>query len=369
MKTIKAIFWNRDQRRLRAMWRLLLQVVLLLVVTVPLQAAVGFVAVGLLIAGGGNIPGQTGLPEPSPGGLDPQAVQDYLLQSPLLMTLSSLALLVSITVSVWLAGRFLDRRPFTDFGLHLNRDWWIDFGFGLVLGAALMLAIFLVELAAGWVTVTGTFVSKVPGTTFLVAILSPLLIFLCVGFYEELFSRGYQLKNLAEGLNWGPVGPRGAIAIATLLSSLVFGLLHATNPHASAGSTFNIGVAGLFLAAGILLTGELAIPIGLHIAWNFFQGNVFGFPVSGGDVRAATFIGIQQAGPDLWTGGAFGPEAGLLGLSATLVGILLTAIWVRWRYGSVGLDLSLATAPTRPEEPTVATGSPAAPGSTDLLGP
>jgi hypothetical protein len=149
----------------------------------------------------------------------------------------------------------------------------------------------------------------------------------------------------------------------------VFGLLHATNPHASAGSTLNIGVAGLFLATGTLLTGELAIPVGLHIAWNFFQGNVFGFPVSGGDVRAATFVSIRQAGPNLWTGGAFGPEAGLLGLLATLVGILLTAIWVRWRCGSVGLDLSLATAPGRPEEGSMATGAPEAPGSADLLGP
>ena len=366
MKPIKTIFWNRDQRRIRTLWRLLLQVILLLVVTVPLQAAVGFVAVGLLIAGGDILPGLTGLPEASPGALDPRAVQDYLLQSPLLMTLSSLALLVSITVSVWLAGRFLDRRRFSDFGLHTNRDWWIDFGFGLLLGALLMLAVFLVELAAGWVTVTGTFVSQVPGTTFPLAILSPLLIFLCVGFYEELFSRGYQLKNLAEGLNWGPLGPRGAIATAALLSSLVFGLLHATNPYASAGSTFNIGVAGLFLAMGALLTGELAIPIGLHMAWNFFQGNVFGFPVSGGNFRAATFIGIQQAGPDLWTGGAFGPEAGLLGLSATLVGILLTVLWVRWRYGAVGLDCSVATAPARPEERSVSTGSSERPGSADL---
>jgi membrane protease YdiL (CAAX protease family) len=349
VKPIKTIFWNRDQRRLRALWRLLLQIILLILVTVPLQAAVGFVAVGLLIVGGDVLPDLTGLPDAPPGALDPQAVQDYLLQSPLLLTLSSLALLVSITVSVWLAGRFLDHRRFADFGLHLDRDWWIDFGFGLLLGALLMLAIFVVESAAGWVKVTGTFVTKVPGTAFPVAILSPLLVFICVGFYEELFSRGYQLKNLSEGLYWGPLGPRGAIAIAALLSSLLFGLLHATNPYASAGSTFNIGVAGLLLATGALLTGELAIPIGLHIGWNFFQGNVFGFPVSGGNVRAATFIGIQQAGPDLWTGGAFGPEAGLLGLWATLIGILLTVLWVSWRYGAVGLDLTLASAPDRPE--------------------
>jgi hypothetical protein len=100
-------------------------------------------------------------------------------------------------------------------------------------------------------------------------------------------------------------------------------------------------VAGLFLGLGFILTGELAIPIGLHITWNFFQGYVFGFPVSGIG-RTTSFIGINQGGPDLWTGGAFGPEAGLIGLLAMLLGSLLIGLWVRLLYGKVRLDTELA---------------------------
>jgi hypothetical protein len=96
---------------------------------------------------------------------------------------------------------------------------------------------------------------------------------------------------------------------------------------------------------GALLTGELAIPIGVHITWNFFQGNVFGFPVSGSDFSMATFIGIQQGGPELWTGGPFGPEAGLLGLGGIFLGGALTYLWVRWRYGRAGLRTQLAEYP------------------------
>src|SRR5690606_39480810 len=108
--------------------------------------------------------------------------------------------LVAIVASVWLAGRFLDKRRFAEFGLRIDRRWWEDFGFGLALGAVLMALIVVVELAAGWVTVTGTFVTSNPATPFIVAILSPVIIFLIVGFQEELLSRGYQLTNLAEGL-------------------------------------------------------------------------------------------------------------------------------------------------------------------------
>jgi len=250
-----------------------------------------------------------------------------------------------LTISIWLAGRFLDRRRFVDFGLHFNQRWWKDFGFGLSLGAGLMAFIFLVELAADWVSVKGTFVTQNTETPFLSAILIPLIIFLAVGFYEELFSRGYHLTNLAEGLSGGFIKPRTAILLATLLSSAVFAFLHASNPHASLASTLNIGLAGIFLAAGYVLTGQLAIPISLHISWNFFQGNVFGFPVSGGDFRSATFIQIQQGGPDLWTGGLFGPEAGLLGTGAMILGIIITLIWIRKQYGNIDMHIPLSDPP------------------------
>ena len=100
-----------------------------------------------------------------------------------------------------------------------------------------------------------------------------------MGISEETVFRGYQLKNAAEGLNYASLGPRGAILPAWVLSSVFFAVLHADNPNATPVSTLNIALAGLMLGFGYVLTGELAIPIGLHITWNFFQGAVYGFPV------------------------------------------------------------------------------------------
>ncbi len=322
-------FLNDQEKRLRALWRLLFQYVLYSNGAAVLAGVfiLAFLAVFEGTGSGGDTAGT-------------------LAASPALRVASfAAASLVATVASVWLAGRLFDRRPFSGFGLRLDRVWWLDLCFGLALGALLMTAIFSVELAAGWITVTGAFEVAGEGRPFALAILFPLVAFVCVGFYEELLSRGYQLQNMAEGLNFPSLGPKKAILLAWVLSSAVFGLLHLANPGASLISTLNITFAGLLLGTGYVLTGRLAIPIGLHITWNFFQGNVFGFPVSGLKPTSATFVSIEQGGPSLFTGGAFGPEAGLLDPIATLVGSLLIWLWVRARSGKGTLELSIAEPP------------------------
>jgi uncharacterized protein len=322
-------FFDEGTGRLRAPWRLLLQY-LAYTVAVPLFA--NLLAGAFLLAGRGA--GSSGT--------------SALAGSPLLPVIGGVAGLGGALLSVWLAGRFLDRRPFADFGFHLSGGWWLDLLFGMALGALLMTTVFLVQSGLGWVTVTGSFESLVPGAPFWLAVLVPATLFVCVSFYEELVSRGYQLRNAAEGLNSSSLGPRGAVLLAWALSSAIFGYLHAANPNATILSTANVALAGLMLGCGYVLTGELAIPIGLHVTWNFFQGTVFGFPVSGLRIGGATFLSIEQGGPDLWTGGPFGPEGGLLAPAAMALGILLTALWVRLRRGRVAIHAPIAKGP-KPE--------------------
>ena len=324
-------FFEEGTGRLRALWRLLAQYLTYWILGPYL---VNVLAAAWLLAGPGR-------EADSSGGLD----ASVLSGSPALPLIGAGAGLMGVLLSVWLAGRLLDRRPFADFGFHLNGGWWLDFFFGMALGALLMTAVFLVELGLGWIKTTGAFESGLPGAPFWVAILVPAAFFLCVGIYEELLSRGYQLRNAAEGLNLPGVGPRNAVLLAWVLSSAFFGYLHASNPNATPISTFNVALAGLMLGFGYVLTGELAIPIGLHVTWNFFQGAVFGFPVSGLRIGGATFLSLDQGGPDLWTGGSFGPEGGLIGPAAMAAGILLTALWVRLRYGAVAVYAPIAEGP------------------------
>lgn len=322
LRAIFHLFWNVQERRLRAAWRILLQLLIFLILS-SFPGAL-FASVIVLISGDFQ-----SLFEPT---------GSYYAW---LQVVSAIASLLAIVISLLVAGKLLDRRPLADFGFHFCSEWWIDLGFGLALGAFLMLFIFSLEYLAGWVTITGTFQCNMKGLPFWTGLAMSIVLFLCVGIYEEAFSRGYHLRNIAEGLAFSAIGAKKALVLGWVLSSAIFGVLHIGNPAASLISTINIAIAGLLLGVGFVLTGELAIPIGLHITWNFFQGNVFGFPVSG-TTPFVSFIGIQQSGPELLTGGSFGPEAGVIGLLAMLLGGLLIVLWIRRRYRRVSLQERLA---------------------------
>ena len=240
--------------------------------------------------------------------------------SPESLWLNEIIAVLAVTPAVFLARRFIDRRSITSLGLKINGQAIFDLIAGMVIAFVMMGSIYLIEWRAGWLTFENFAWSSEPIGTVLVSVTGALLLFILVAWQEELLFRGYRLQNITEGLNsvWG-----------IILSSIWFGAAHFFNPHATVLSTFGIFLAGLFLAYGYLRTGQLWLSIGLHIGWNFFEGVVFGFPVSGLDVFRLTRI--QVHGPDLWTGGAFGPEAGLVILPAMLVGAALIFAYTRRR--------------------------------------
>jgi uncharacterized protein len=308
-------FWNNQERRLRAGWRLVLQMDLFLIsATIP-----SFFVMAV-------------------GKESPWAPADSAI---------SVALCLGV---IWIVGRFLDRRRIKDYGYHLTWGWWTDFGFGLLLGAVLMTGVFLTERLAGWIDVSAPVLHEGAQAWGRILLLSVPLFF-GVALNEEFMSRGYQLRNFAEGIVGRRMGPRAAIVIAWLISSSLFGVFHILNPNATGVSTLNIMLAGLLLGLPYILTGELAISIGLHLTWNLFQGTVYGFPVSGSKLTKGLVV-LEQAGPDVWTGGKFGPEGGLLGIAAMIVGFVLVVAWVNLR----GRLLAIETAVARyePRRPAIA---------------
>lgn len=276
------IFLSPDEPRLRAGWRLLIQTILMLVIAILVSLLASFL--GPLIA----------------GSLIFQQILNFIM----------------ITGSVYIARRWLDKRSFASLGLQLNGQTLIDIFTGIGITLVQMGFIFVLMLALGWLTFQGFAWQFDPINVVITSVLGTFIAFIFVGWNEELLSRGYHLQTIASGLNlfWGVV-----------ISSAVFGLLHLGNPNATWVSAAGIFFAGLYLAYGYIRTRRLWLSIGLHIGWNFFEGVVFGFPVSGSDIYRLTRIEVQ--GPEIWTGGAFGPEAGLIVLPSLVLGALLIYLY------------------------------------------
>jgi len=283
---IKLIFISPDEPRLRAGWRLTLQTLLFIALAAPLL--VFTVVLNLM-------------------GVMPISSNAELL-------IYATIMVISTTTSVFIARRLFDRRNIESLGLSLNKQAIEDLFAGFLIPALMMALIFFLEWIFGWSDYLGVIGTLSSMLRSLPSILFLLLTFILIGWWEELLSRGYHLQNLEDGIN---------LPIATILSSSVFGIQHLLNPNS--GSIFMVAagifLAGLFLAFAYVRTRQLWLPIGLHIGWNFFEGPIFGFPVSG--IKAEGLFVHEPIGPELITGGAFGPEAGLIILPALALGVLL----------------------------------------------
>ena len=143
-----------------------------------------------------------------------------------------------------------------------------------------------------------------------------MMLFLMVAVGEEVMSRGVIFRLIDQ--RWGTW-------VALLVSALIFGLGHLPNDNSSWWASFAIAIeAGLLLGAAYKWSGNLWVPIGIHWAWNYTQGNVFGLAVSGNEL-GGHILTTAVDGPDIITGGAFGPEASII---TVVLGIICTVAFL-----------------------------------------
>ncbi len=209
--------------------------------------------------------------------------------------------------------------PLSSVGFLLNAQWWREIALGLLVGTGTVFAVVGAIWAIGGVRFALD-PARSAGT-----LLCGLYVFLCVALMEENLFRGFLFQRLVDG-----VGARAAqIALASL-----FALGHWGSPGMQGGTrlvaSLDLFLGAVLLGLAYLRTCSLALPVGLHLGWNWTQGHVLGFGVSGYE-HAGWWQPTFQGQADWLTGGAFGPEASIFSPMLSL--LLIVLLW-RWK-GSV----------------------------------
>jgi uncharacterized protein len=203
--------------------------------------------------------------------------------------------------SIVIVERLAVRKPPAAIGFD-PRNAAADLGLGAALGAALFSIVVLELTLGGFYHVIAVHVTPDLATAALLLLPGAMV--------EEMLFRGIIFRLIEE---WSGTW------IALAVSAAIFGLVHAANPGATWVSTLAIALeAGVLLGAAFVITRNLWFPIGLHFAWNFFEGPVYGTQVSGHTFLISA-LAARLHGPTIVTGGVFGPEAGLVAIVTCVI--------------------------------------------------
>lgn len=219
--------------------------------------------------------------------------------------------LVSVLLAAWLIIHYWDELSFVD---DMGYRWKYkgkDLLWGFIVAAAIYAVGFIVSLIAGWISVEGVHFDF----TFL---LLQFLLYILVALMEESMMRGFVLGHMLD------VGMNKFLAL--LISSFLFACLHLGNPGITNFALLNLTLAGVLLGVVYIYTRNLWFPIFLHLFWNFIQGPILGYEVSGtGGKNTLLKLGISDN--TLMNGGDFGFEGSL---PCTILMIVATGLIIYW---------------------------------------
>lgn len=283
------IVWNDSQGRARALWRIVLPLIPLLVFAVAFAA--------LLV--------------------------ELALPIPALIFIAQLTLALTAFVVFAVSTRYLDRgRSIWDYGLRADRRWSLDLLAGFVIGILAVTIPSLAGIATGWYAVSTTFATNSMALWAGLGLI--VMAYLCTGLWEELVYRGVLMTNAAEGLRrW--FSRRNTIVVVLILQAVIFGAIHVEQwtmqaPHPAFVVTWILG--GFMFGLLYILSNDLALPIGVHAAINTAEAALFSQtpPTEGG---VPVLVLIEPISESILAG-----HGGLLMISRTLLAAILGVLWL-----------------------------------------
>lgn len=233
----------------------------------------------------------------------------------LAMLVGSIIPLIIAIFAGWLCGRFLEGLPFKALGAWFTKGWLKDLVLGLVLGAlTLSLAVLIGVIFGG---LRFQFNEAAGQSAILITLGVSFAIFFFAAAFEEALFRGYMLQTFTRaGLAW----------FAIAMTSVFFGLVHASNPNVTTFAIINTMLAGIWFSVAYLKTRTLWLAFGLHFIWNWMLGAFYGIEVSGlTDITTAPVLVEFDRGPVWLTGENYGIEGSISCTIALVVSTLL--IW------------------------------------------
>jgi membrane protease YdiL (CAAX protease family) len=294
-----ALFWNAAENRLRAGWRIAIQVVL----------------IGLPLA----ILGLLGV---------------YSTAATMATRVAFTALPITL-LSILVLGRYVDKRRFSDYGLLLRqKEWWADYGFGCLAGFLAAASYVLLLNLLGWAHLSPSRIPRGERASFAAALGISLLTYAAVGVFEELV-RSYQIRNITEGL----ARTRLRLLGATLSAVFLAGAWSVVGHAASGDPSFLVFAFVSAVIYGFFFpwTRRVALAMAMHFAWDFTLSSVFLLGAPG--AQEATLFVVSLRGV---------PDAGvnvlpIVGMLPKLLGLALVAAWIWRREGKIKLHRELAS--------------------------
>ena len=228
----------------------------------------------------------------------------------LIIELSGLIFVLGIT---WIFRRYIDSKSFVSMGYSM-KGRLKDCIYGILVGLVLISLGFFSLLFTDYLEITQiVFSFKIVAGSF--------FFYLVAAMIEEVIFRGYVLNNLME---------YGNKYLALFISSVLFALIHGMNPNLTIIAMVNLAIAGGVLGITYIYTKNIWYPVFLHVSWNYFQGPIYGFEVSG--TQAASIISQKVSGNELITGGSFGFEGSIILTVLMIVLIIVSDLIMRKKY-------------------------------------
>lgn len=215
----------------------------------------------------------------------------YILLDKLYIIIQNIVMII-IPVFFW---KVLSKRKLEDMGLKNVFKCRKHLFIGLIMGIVSMTLVFLIIILTG----SGYVVDLNPNFT--METLYYFIVFVFVGIGEETMTRGYFMSVLRQTKN---------MFLIFFISAVIFSLMHIFNSDFSLIPFINIVLVGMLFSYMYVKTGNILMPIGYHITWNYFQGSIYGLKVSGLDIDGV--INTKYLSYDILNGGGFGPEGGLI---------------------------------------------------------